>query len=310
MEKETAGDPVSGCRWTRKTTEKIAEQLKKSHIEVSANTVARLLKKMNYHLRVNLKCIESGLKNPPDPYVRNLQYQYIVKQWNDFASAGLPVISVDSKSRELIGPFCRPGKIWSTEPIRVLDHDFPSDADGVGIPYGVYDCIQNRGFVSLGTTYDTAEFSVNAIYKWWLRYGRTTYSEANQLLILADCGGSNSYRTRLWKYQVQTALCNRAGLTVKVCHYPPGSSKWNPIEHRMFSVISNNWKGMPLLDHETMLKYIRTSKTKTGLRITAELDTRKYRKGIKISNEQMASIKIKNFTQRPKWNYAISPNKM
>jgi hypothetical protein len=241
MEHETAGDPVSGCKWTRKTTAKIANQLKRLGIRVSANTVGRLLRKMKYSLRMNLKCLESGLRKAPDPHERDRQFRYIRCQMKDYAAQGLPVISVDTKSRELIGPFYQSGRRWSQTPIAVFDHDFPSDARGVSIPYGIYDFYRNEGFVCVGTSRDTSEFAVEAIGHWWQKAGLAHYPQADRLLVLADCGGSNGYRTRLWKHQLQVAFCNRFGIQVKVCHYPPGSSKWNPIEHRLFAFISRNW---------------------------------------------------------------------
>jgi len=307
MKYETAGDPVSGCKWTRKTTGKIAKQLKRVGIQVSANTVGRLLKKMDFSLRVNIKCLESGSKNPPPPRKRNQQFQYIRSQIQDFEAHGLPVISVDTKSRELIGPFYHPGAIWSQTPTRVFDHDFPSDALGVAIPYGIYDFCRNKGFVCVGTSRDTAEFAVDVIGLWWRKIGSSHYPKADHLLILADCGGSNGYRTRLWKDRLQNAFCNRHKLCVKVCHYPPGASKWNPIEHKMFSFISSNWAGHPLADYETVLKFIRTTKTTLGLKIRATLNTKKYEKGIKISDKQIQNINLKRYTLRPEWNYSISP---
>lgn len=310
MEHETAGDPVSGCKWTRKTTAKIARQLKRAGIRVSANTVARLLKKMNYSLRVNLKCLESGLKNPPDPRQRDLQFRYIRRQIGIYRALGLPVLSVDTKSRELVGAFHQSGRRWAQTPIEVLDHDFPSDAKGVAIPYGIYDLNRNEGFVCVGTSRDTSQFAVDAIRTWWINAGANHYAQADRLLIVADCGGSNGYRTRLWKHQLQVAFCNRFDLKVKVCHYPPGSSKWNPIEHRMFSFITGNWSAQPLLDYETVLKFIRTTKTAAGLKIRAVLNTKRYPKGIKVSNEQMEQIELKRYTLRPLWNYSIAPAKM
>jgi hypothetical protein len=310
MKYETAGDPVSGCKWTRKTTGKIAKQLERVGIQVSAKTVGRLLKKMNYSLRVNLKCLESGLKNPPPPRKRDQQFRYIRSQIKDFAANGFPVISVDSKSRELVGPFYHPGAIWSQKPLRVLDHDFPSDANGVALPYGIYDFNRNEGFVCVGTSRDTAEFAVDAIRDWWQKAGSDHYPDADHILILADCGGSNGYRTRMWKHQLQNAFCSRHKIHVKVCHYPPGTSKWNPIEHKMFSFISNNWAARPLVDYETVLNFIRTTRTKTGLKIRAVLKTKQYQRGIRISDKQMQNINIKFYTQRPEWNYSISPLEM
>jgi len=307
MKYETAGDPVSGCKWTRKTTGKIARQLKRMGINVSANTVGRLLKKMDYSLRKNLKSLESGMRNPPCPHQRNQQFRYIRSQIKDYAAHGLPVISVDTKSRELIGAFHQPGRRWCQKSTAVLDHDFPSDAKGIAIPYGIYDFCRNEGFVNLGTSRDTAEFAVASIGNWWKMMGADKYPDADHLLILADCGGSNSSRTRLWKHQLQVAFSDRFKLCVKVCHYPPGASKWNPIEHRMFSYISNNWAAQPLTDYETVLKFIRTTKTSAGLKIRATLHVKQYQKGIRICDEQMRKVNLKHYTKRPNWNYSISP---
>jgi hypothetical protein len=310
MKYETAGDPVTGCKWTRKTTGKVARQLKRLGIGVSPNTVGRLLKQMDISLRKNIKSLESGLSTPPDPRKRNLQFRYIQMQIRKYIADGMPVISVDTKSRELLGLFYRSGSRWSQEPIKVFDHDFPSDAQGVAIPYGIYDLTRNEGFVSVGTSYDTSEFAVDSIRRWWLQAGSVHYPNADRLLILADCGGSNGYRIRLWKHRFQVAFCNRFNLQVKLCHYPPGSSKWNPIEHRMFSFISNNWAAQPLVDYETVLKFIRTTKTETGLKIRAMLNNKQYSKGIKISDQQMQQINLKRYTLRPDWNYSISSPKM
>ena len=310
MEHETAGDPVSGCKWTRKTTGKIAQQLRRSGIRVSAKTVGRLLKQMNFSLRLNLKCLESGQSRPPDPRQRDLQFRYVREQIRSYKANSMPVISVDTKSRELIGPFHQAGRKWNQEPIQVLDHDFPSDSKGVAIPYGIYDPMRNEGYVCVGTSRDTSEFAVDSICTWWQKSGSRHYPDANRVLILADCGGSNGYRVRLWKQQLQVALCDRFGLQVKVCHYPPGSSKWNPIEHRMFSFISNNWAAQPLFDYETVLKFVRTTKTSTGLKIRASLINKTYDKGKKVSEQQMRKIALKRYTQRPNWNYSISPAKM
>jgi len=310
MEFDTAGDPVSGCKWTRKTTAKVAQQLKGAGIRVSANTVGRLLKKMDFSLRKNIKSLESGLRKPPDPRKRNLQFRYIRSQIRQYTEIGMPVISVDTKSRELIGQFHQFGRSWSQKPIKVLDHDFPSDSKGVAIPYGIDDLSQNKGFVCLGTTRDTSEFAVDSIRAWWLKVGLAHYPYADRILILADCGGSNGYRTRLWKHRLQLVFCNQFNIEVKVCHYPPGSSKWNPIEHRMFSFISSNWAAQPLTNYETVLKFIRTAKTTAGLKIRALLTNKKYAKGIKISDKQMKLIALKRYTLRPDWNYSISPLKM
>lgn len=308
MEDDTGGDPVRGCKWTHKTTDKVAEALKPAGIHVSANTVARLLKQLNYSLRVNLKNLESGLSKPPDPHERHQQFRYIHRQTKDYAAQGMPVISVDTKSRELVGAFHQGGRRWSREPVQVFDHDFPSDAEGVAIPYGIYDPLRNDGLVCVGSTRDTSQFAVDSISTWWTQLGAKHYPDADRLLILADCGGSNGYRTRLWKYQIQVGFCDRFGLHVKVCHYPPGSSKWNPIEHRMFCFITKNWAAQPLVDYETVLKFIRTTRTAAGLRICARLNKKDYAKGTKISDEQMQQVILHRHTSRPQWNYSISPS--
>lgn len=308
MEDDTGGDPVKGCKWTHKTTAKVAEALKRVGIHVSANTVARLLKQENYRLRVNLKNLESGLSKPPDPVERDAQFRYIGKQIRRYAVGELPVISVDTKSRELIGAFHQAGRRWSRNPIEVFDHDFPSDAEGVAIPYGIYDLRRNHGFVSVGTTRDTAQFAVDTIVTWWIEFGVRYYPGADGLYIMADCGGSNGYRTRLWKHQLQHAFCDRFGMHVSVSHYPPGASKWNPIEHRMFSFISRNWEAQSLQDYNTVLNFIRGTRTQSGLRICARLNRKDYPKGISIPDQQMQQINLQHHTSRPKWNYSIYPS--
>ena len=261
MEHETAGDPVRGCKWSRKSTSRIARQLRRLGIHVSARTVARVLKALGYSLRKNRKNLEMPTGKPPDPERRDRQFRYIRRQCREHQAHELPVISIDTKSRELIGRFHQSGQRWSTKDFEVYDHDFPSAAEGVGIPYGIYDTVRNEGFISVGTTKDTAEFAVASLRRWWTQVGRGAYPHAEEILLLADCGGSNGYRPRLWKYQLQTQFCDRFGLKVRVCHYPPGSSKWNPIEHRLFSFISANWAAEPIESYETMLKFIRTTQT-------------------------------------------------
>lgn len=310
MKYETAGHPISGLKWTRKTTRKIAKELATIHIDVSDKTVARILKRMGYSLRVNQKSIESGGRKPIDPKDRNQQFETIKKQRKRFAKSGCPVISVDTKKKELIGNFKNAGSSWEKSPIAVNDHDFPSDALGKAVPYGIYDTQKNCGTVFLGTSHDTPAFAVDSIESWWRTEGHKRYPRAKQLLILADCGGSNSARSRVWKYRLQRRLCDHYGLIVHVCHYPPGSSKWNPIEHRLFSEISKNWAGKPLVRYETVLKYIRTTKTGSGLRVNAHLVRKKYQTGESVSNEQMGQLKLKNDSKLPKWNYTLAPSKM
>jgi hypothetical protein len=310
MKYDTAGDPISGLKWTRKTTRKIVKELKTININVSDKTVAKILKEMGYSLRVNQKSIESGGKNPVDPKDRNKQFEHIEKQRKRYAKKGNPVISVDTKKKELIGNFKNQGRSWEKSPIPVNDHDFPSDALGKAIPYGIYDTENNRGTVFLGTSHDTPAFAVDSVETWWESEGKKRYPNTDQLLILADSGGSNSSRSRVWKYRLQRNLCDRHGLTVRICHYPPGSSKWNPIEHRLFSEISKNWSGKPLTRYETVLKYIRTTKTSSGLNVKAHYVRKKYKTGERVSNKEMKQINIENEPTLPKWNYTLAPSKM
>ena len=292
MKDATAGDPVSGIKWSRKSTERIARHLRRMGIEVSANTVARLLKAQGYSLRKNRKNIETPTGKPPDPQRRDRQFRYIGRQRRDYQTQGLPVISIDTKSRELIGRFHQSGQRWNPEPIEVFDHDFPSAAEGVGIPYGIYDLLRNEGFISLGISKDTSEFAVDSLRWWWAHIGRAAYPQADEILVLADGGGSNSYRTRLWKHQLQKRFCNPLGMKVRLCHYPPGASKWNPIEHRLFGPISTNWAAQPLESYQTMLQFIRATQTDTGLTVRARLNRRHYQTGIHVSDAQMKDIRI------------------
>jgi hypothetical protein len=308
MKYETAGDPMGGCKWSRKSTRKIARQLRRMNIKVSARTVAKLLKAMDYSLRVNLKTIESGSRKPRDPQKRDRQFRYIKQQIEAFTKRQLPIISVDTKSRELIGRFYRKGRAWSNGPISAYDHDYRSDAKGVAYGYGIYDYCRNKGFVKVGTSHDTSAFAVRSIHSWWHLTGHRWFPKAGEILILADCGGSNGYRSRLWKYQLQVAFCSKTGLKAHICHYPPGASKWNPIEHRMFSFISLNWQGHPLDSYETMLKFIRTTRTDTGLQVRAQLDTRKYETSVKVSDDQFSQVNLKHYRVNPEWNYSITPN--
>ena len=310
MEHETAGDPVSGLKWTHKTMQKLADELARLGILVSANTVGRLLKTMGFSLRVNRKTIESGIKNPPSPKDRDRQFSYISQMRDSFASAGNPVISVDSKKRELVGNFKNDGKSWQCASIAVKDHDFPSDADGVAVLYGIYSPQSNRGNLYVGTSHDTPAFAVRCIVQWWKQTGIKAWPKADSLLILADCGGSNSSRSRIWKYRLQNELCNKHNIPVTICHYPPGSSKWNPIEHRLFAEISKNWAGQPLTSYEKIMNYIRTTKTKTGLRVGARLIRKQYQTGERISDKEMKQISIREHDTFPKWNYTIDPSKM
>jgi len=302
LETDTAGDPITGLKWTRKTTRNISEELGKAGIAVSRTTVARLLRALDYRLRVNHKKI-AGRRNPQ----RNEQFEYIAFLRYLWEHSSIPVISVDTKKRELVGPFKHPGAVWSRTARAVLDHDFRSDADGVAIPYGVYDRALNKGAVFVGNSHDTSDFAVDAIATWWLTEGHLSYPGATQLLILADNGGSNGSSRRAWRYQLQSKLADRFGLTVTVCHYPPGTSKWNPIEHRLFAEISKNMAGEPLVSYETILNFIRTTSTHTGLTVSATLLPGDYPTGLKISDDQMDHLSVTRHDVCPQWNYTVHP---
>jgi hypothetical protein len=301
---------MHGIKWTRKTTRKVARELRRLNIRISAKTVGRLLKEMGFSLRVNHKTLESGNKNPPPRRVRNRQFKYINQKRQEFASLGMPIISVDAKKKEKVGKFKNPGVSWQQKPHLVNDHDFPNDAVGMAILYGIYDTEANLGFVAVGRSYETPAFAVDGIALWWKRCGRTMYPKADELLILADCGGGNSARARAWKYHLQHHLCNPYGLTVTVCHFPPGASKWNPIEHHLFSHISNNWAGIPLESYETVVKYISTTKTSTGLRVRAQSVRKNYEKGEEISKSEMADLLLTPHKTLPGWNYTLAPSRM
>lgn len=304
MKYETAGDPVSGLRWTRKTTEKIADELSALDIRVSRKTVAKLLKQMNFSLQTNKKKISNG--SPPD---RDAQFVNIAELRERFGRRGNPILSVDTKKKELVGRFKNPGRAWARHSDAVNDHDFRSTAKGIAIPYGIYDLQGNRGTVYVGTSHDTPQFAVECIEKWWRTEGQKRYPGRRHLLVLADTGGSNGATCRAWKHGIQDKLCNAHGLVVTVAHYPSGASKWNPIEHRLFSEISKNWSGRPLDSYETILNYIRTTETKTGLKVNARLVKKNYAKGIKITDEAMGELNIKRPTSLPKWNYMLRPSK-
>ena len=302
MTHETAGDPVSGLKWTHRTTAKLAHELRGLGIHVCPQTVARLLKAMGYSLRVNHKKL-AGASHPN----RDQQFRYITELRERCAADSIPVISVDTKKKELVGAFRNPGAKWDRSPELVNDHDFPSDAEGLAIPYGIYDPRANAGTVFVGRTADTPAFAVDCIEKWWRTEGRKHYPQAQTLQILADGGGSNSSTARAWKFNLQHRLCNRHGLRVTVAHYPPATSKWNPIEHRLFCEISKNWAGRPLDSYETILKYLRTTRTSTGLRVRAHLVRKTYKTGVKVTDAQMQELRITPNSVMPKWNYTIEP---
>lgn len=319
MEYEIAGDPISGLKWTRKTTQKIADELFLLDIEVSRVTVGKILKEMDYSLKTNRKVISNGGKtlSKGEKIKRNKQFEYIKKMRNKFLKKKEPAISADTKKKELIGNFRNPGTRRKKEADLVNDHDYLTYALGKAVLYGVLDTGNNLGFVSIGRfikegkyirSGDTPEFAVESIERWWISQGSRQYKHAKEILILVDAGGSNGYRPYMWKVKLQELICNKYGIKVTVCHYPPGASKWNPIEHRLFSEISKNWQGTPLIDYETVLNYTLTTKTDTGLEVEAVLVDKNYEKGLTASKEDLDRLNIKKHKTNPEWNYSILPN--
>lgn len=303
VEPETAGSPMTKRKWVRSSLRKLSQQLGELGHVASAPTLSRLLAKHDYALHVNAKEKEAGSQHPD----RDAQFQFIEQQKKTFLSQGQPVISVDTKKKELIGDFKNAGRVWCKEPIEVNVHDFLTAAVGRGAPYGIYDPTRNEGAVYVGRSADTPEFAVSAIAQWWTEHGREHYRDATRLLILADGGGSNGFRARLWKEQLQSQLSDRLGLTVTVSHYPPGCSKWNPIEHRLFSHISTNWAGQPLRTFETMLGYIRHTTTSAGLKVTAKLLEGVFEVGKRVTDAVMESLNIEHPAERGQWNYTLHP---
>jgi hypothetical protein len=302
MNHDVAGDSITGIKWTRRTTAKIASELQTLDIQVGARTVARLLKDLRYSLRVNQKRVARG--SGPD---RNEQFEHISQMRTKFAERDLPIVSIDTKKKETVGNFKNNGSVWRMTPELVLDHDFPSYATGKATPYGIYDVRANRGAVFVGMSKDTPDFAVDNLARWWKTEGCKRYPDAAELLVLADGGGSNGPRCRAFKYGLQTRLCDEFGITVTVCHYPTGASKWNPIEHRLFSEISKIWAGCPLRDCATILNYINTTRTKTGLVVTAKLIEQEYPGGVKIPDALMATIDLHPHDAQPLRNYTIRP---
>jgi hypothetical protein len=299
----TRGDPQSPLRWTCKSTRRLAEGLKQQGHSVGYRTVAAVLGELGYSLQSNRKTREGA--SHPD---RNAQFEYINEQVRRFQRRGQPVVSVDTKKKELVGDFKNAGREYQpkgqAEEVRV--HDFPDKELGKAIPYGVYDLSANEGWVSVGIDHDTARFAAESLRRWWSNMGSKLYPEATALLITADSGGSNGSRVRLWKLSVQD-LADATGLRIKVCHLPPGTSKWNKIEHRMFCHITENWRGRPLRSLEVIVKLIGGTRTETGLRIEAGLDSGSYPKGIEVSDEEMAGLRIKGDVFHSEWNYTITP---
>ncbi len=304
VEPETAGDPMSEQKWVRSSLRRLSQRLKDLGHLISPPTVGRLLRKLGYSLRVNVKKQEASSAHPE----RNTQFEHIQTLKELFQATNWPIISVDTKKKELVGNFKNAGRAWLQRPEAVNAHDFPQDALGKAIPYGIYDVVRNSGTVYVGSSADTPEFAVAALSRWWEEEGQIAYTEAKQILILADSGGSNGCRPRMWKQQLQEYFSDRYGLTVVVAHYPTGCSKWNPIEHRLFSQISQNWAGVPLRSFETMLNYIRGTATDTGLTVRGSLLEGEYAKGQKVSDKQMQQLNIEFGEVCPRWNYTLRPH--
>jgi hypothetical protein len=299
---DTAGDPMSDIKWTRKSTYAISEELCSINISISPKTAGKLLKDLDYSLKANRKTIAET--HHPD---RNRQFEIIADMKKKFTDMAQPVVSVDSKKKEMIGNFKNNGTTWTKEAEKVFNHDFRSMAVGIANPYGIYDLIANSGTVVVGTSYNTPEFAAESIELWLTSYAWSQYPHMEELLILCDSGGSNSYRARLWKYTIHNKICRLHGISITVCHYPPGASKWNPADHRLFSFISMNWSGVPLRSYDIMLNYIRNTTTRKGLKVDAILNDKKYEKGLNISEDQMNTINLKRHAHLPDWNYTIKP---
>jgi hypothetical protein len=302
LQEDTAGDPT-GRRglWTGKRLRQIAGELRALGIAVSPNTVRRLLGQIGYALHANSKSLSAASPQ------RDEQFGCIAQRKHSFLRRGLPIISVDTKKKELVGNFKNAGRVWGRESVPVLDHDFRSQAVGRANPYGIYDLVANRGAVFVGTSHDTPSFAAGNVARWWRQCGCAHYPQASELLILADSGGSNGARVRAWKYELQRQVVEPFGLSITVCHYPTGASKWNPIEHRLFSEISKHWAGQPLVSYPTILRLINQTTTQTGLRVHATLVTRRYATGQKISDLQMRKLACQKHRILPDWNYTLSP---
>ncbi|MGR8007377.1 ISAzo13 family transposase [Streptomyces hypolithicus] len=303
VEPDERGDPMSPLRWTVKSTRTLAAELARAGHRISADTVGDLLREEGFSLQANVKALEG--KQHPD---RDAQFRYLNEQAREYGDTGQPVISVDTKKKELVGEFKNSGRQWrpAGEPVPVSVHDFADAQLGKAVPYGIYDLTANTGWVNVGTDHDTAAFAVESIRRWWLGQGQAAYPQATRLLITADAGGSNGYRTRAWKLEL-ARLAAESGLTITVCHLPPGTSKWNKIEHRLFSHITMNWSGRPLTSHDVILQSISATTTRTGLRVTAELDTNTYPTGVRIKDADMAALPLTRHAFHGDWNYALHP---
>jgi hypothetical protein len=302
---EIAGDPSTGVLWVRRSLTKLQRALARRGFRVGRLVVRRLLRSHNIHARSDIKHL-----TPREHSMRDRQFRYIATLRRQFDAAGDPVISVDTKKKELIGRFKNAGRLYSLAAPEVYAHDFPGDADAKAVPYGIYDPRANDGSVYVGISGNTPDFAVAAIRRWWQQVGRRRYPTQRRLLILADSGGSNSYRARRWKQQLQVRLADPFELDITVCHYPTGASKWNPIEHRLFSQISETWAGTPLTSIALMLDAIRHTTTTTGLRVRAQLIPSVYPKGCEVTDEEMAALSIEKHKTCPCWNYTIKPRLM
>ena len=304
VEPTTRGDPMSALRWTCKSTHHLAAELKKKSHQVSQRTVCDLLSQMHYSLQSTRKTREGGKHED-----RDAQFMHIAKTVAHYQASGNPVISVDTKKKELIGDFKNAGKEWQPAgtPEEVRVYDFIDPELGKVAPYGVYDLTNNNGWVNVGIDHDTAEFAVESIRRWWLEMGKAVYPKAGQLLITADCGGSNGYRVRLWRRELQK-LADEQQLSIQICHFPPGTSKWNKIEHRMFCHITANWRGRPLVSREVVVNLIGSTTTTQGLHIKAALDENTYAAGIKVSDEEIAALNIERDAFHGEWNYRVLPH--
>ncbi|RPJ07343.1 MAG: ISAzo13 family transposase [Deltaproteobacteria bacterium] len=304
VDSSTRGDPMSPLRWICKSTRSIAEELNRQGFTVSHSKVAELLRAKGYSLQANQKTIEG--KQHPD---RNAQFEHISKRVAAYLHSGQPAISVDTKKKEALGNMKNPGKTYRRkgDPIKVKTHDFPDKELGKAVPYGVYDLANNEAGVTVGVSHDTAEFAVAAIHQWWTKLGSKRFPRAKRILITADSGGSNSPRTRLWRWELQR-FANETGLKIELCHFPPGTSKWNKIEHRLFCHITRNWRGVPLESLEIVVNLIGSTRTKEGLEVHAWLDEREYQKSRKVSNEQLLNVRIQRNEFHGEWNYTILPD--
>lgn len=303
MEEDTAGDPGTFKKWTRKDLREVRSRMNDQGVDICTNTVRALLKDQNYALRVNRKSIAET--HHPD---RNRQFEIISDFRKRFEDSGNPILSVDGKKKELIGNFKNPGRVWTKRGEEVFEHDFRSFADAIATPYGLYEVLLNRGTIVIGTSSDTPEFAVDCLDMWITEYGWENYPTMSKMLILCDGGGSNGYRPRMWKHQLYHTIARRYGIQVTVCHYPSGASKYNPVERRLFSYVSMEWAGRPLRSLELMMHYIESTTTEKGLKVAAKLNERQYQKGRKVSNNEFNSIPIIRHSELPAWNYSICPD--